>query len=157
MRYCGRCWKERKGWLPDRPKPKHKKAARNSKEASGSRAAGGSSSNRNKNKRTEGQAVKSSTRAVSSPTPEAAEPEANTSLASGSSEGPSEGPSGSSQETLPDSGYSQSQELFSPNEEEEQRQDGKSLPPGFVDKRSRTIATSRYVTTFLQFCSCSPG
>ena len=142
MRYCGRCWKERKGWLPDRPKPKHKKAAR-------SKEAGSSSSNRNKNKRTEGQAVKSSTRAVSSPTPEAAEPEANTSVASGSSEGPSEGPSGSSQETLPDSGYSQSQELFSPNEEEEQRQDGKSLPPGFVDKRSRTIATSRFVTTFL--------
>ena len=150
MRYCGRCWKERKGWLPDRPKPKHKKAAR-------SKEAGSSSSNRNKNKRTEGQAVKSSTRAASSPTPEAAEPEANTSVASGSSEGPSEGPSGSSQETLPDSGYSQSQELFSPNEEEEQRQDGKSLPPGFVDKRSRTIATSRFVTTFLQFCSCSPG
>ena len=130
--------------MPDRPKPKHKKAARNSKEA------GSSSSNRNKNKRTEGQAVKSSTRAVSSPTPEAAEPEAaNTSVASGSSEGPSEGPSGSSQETLPDSGYSQSQELFSPNEEEEQRQDGKSLPPGFVDKRSRTIATSRYVAIFV--------
>ena len=151
MRYCGRCWKERKGWLPDRPKPKHKKASRNSKEASGSTAAGGSSS-RNKNKRTEGQAVKSSTRAAPSPTPEAAEPEANTSVASGSSEGPSgssEGPSGSSQETLPDSGYSQSQELFSPNEEEEQRQDGKSLPPGFMDKRSRTIATSRFVTIFV--------
>ena len=142
MRYCGRCWKERKGWLPDRPKPKHKKATR-SKEASGSSRAGNSS--RNKNKRTEGQAVKSSAgRAVPSPPPEAAEA-ANTSVASGSSEGPSEGPSaGSSQETLPDSGYSQSQELFSPNEEEEQRSDGKTLPPGFMDKRSRTIATSRY-------------
>ena len=56
MRYCGRCWKERKGWLPDRPKPKHKKSNR-SREAKGSSG----SSSRNKNKRTDGQAVKSST------------------------------------------------------------------------------------------------
>ena len=56
MRYCGRCWKERKGWLPDRPKPKHKKSSR-SREANGST---GGSSSRNKNKRTAGQAVKSS-------------------------------------------------------------------------------------------------
>ena len=50
-------------------------------------------------------------RTVPTPTP-GADP-VNTSVASGSSE-----PSGSSQDTLPDSGYSQSQELFSPNEEE---------------------------------------
>ena len=55
VRYCGRCWKERKGWLPDRPKPKHKKKAKEGGNgSSGSR-------NKNKNKRTEGQAVKSST------------------------------------------------------------------------------------------------
>ena len=55
VRYCGRCWKERKGWLPDRPKPKHKKKAKEG----GNGSSGGSG--RNKNKRTEGQAVKSST------------------------------------------------------------------------------------------------
>ena len=80
-------------------------------------------------------------RAIPTPTP-GADP-VNTSVASGSSE-----PSGSSQETLPDSGYSQSQELFSPNEEEREvadhrSADNKTLPPGFVDKRSKTIATSR--------------
>ena len=96
MRYCGRCWKERKGWLPERPKPKHPRRKGSSK----------------KNKRTEGQAVKSSQGSQGS------QEVPNTSAASGSSE-----PSGSSQETLPDSGTgtSHSQELFSPNEEDECR------------------------------------
>lgn len=135
VRYCGRCWKERKGWLPDRPKPKHKKSSR-SREAHGGTGSGGS---RNKNKRTAGQAVKSSAGRADRATPSHADP-TNTSVASagGSSE-----PSGSSQETLPDSGYSQSQELFSPNEEEDRPANKNTLPPGFVDKRSKTIATSR--------------
>ena len=88
-------------------------------------------SKKEKNKRTEGQAVKSS----------------STVAAAGSSE-----PSGSSQETLPDSGTG-SQELFSANEEE--GEDAAAMPPvavGFVDRRSRKILSTPRQDRLCNFC-----
>lgn len=38
IRYCASCYKERKGWLPERPKPKKKRAASNKAKSSSKRA-----------------------------------------------------------------------------------------------------------------------
>jgi E3 ubiquitin-protein ligase Mdm2 len=56
IRFCSACYKERKGWLPERPKPKHKKNKNNS--TTGEQQL--EKNNVSKSKRTNGLSVKNS-------------------------------------------------------------------------------------------------
>merc|ERR1711881_164744 len=49
IRYCSACYKERKGWLPDRPKPKKGKRAENEKSKNEGHNSKNSSKNSSKN------------------------------------------------------------------------------------------------------------
>jgi len=55
IRYCSACYKERKGWLPDRPKPKKKRVEKSKNDGQKSK-----NSNKKGQKFTKGQSVKKS-------------------------------------------------------------------------------------------------
>jgi len=63
IRYCSACYKERKGWLPDRPKPKKKRVEKSKNEGQNSKTSSCNSINTSSSKgqkSTKGQPVKSS-------------------------------------------------------------------------------------------------
>merc|ERR1712008_405925 len=63
IRYCSACYKERKGWLPDRPKPKKKRVEKSKNEGQNSKTSSCNSTNTSSSKgqkSTKGQPVKSS-------------------------------------------------------------------------------------------------
>jgi len=55
IRYCSACYKERKGWLPDRPKPKKKRVEKSKNDGNSSK-----NSSKKGQKSTKGQLIKSS-------------------------------------------------------------------------------------------------